>query len=138
MPAPKAGSSLAKLLIGIAIGAAAVAAAWAVRELLGLRRRRRARAAWEEAQAAARRDKCALQAIFPVAQHCPVLIMRLRRCCSQVVSLCNPRADGFEPSLMLRRCARPCAWHGAYAQAAKLSCASAARGNDRHGVCGPR
>ena len=60
MPAPKAGSSLAKLLIGIAIGAAVVAAAWAVRELLGLRRRRRARAAWEQAQAAARRDKCAL------------------------------------------------------------------------------
>ena len=61
VPAPKAGSSLAKLLIGVAIGAAAVAAAWAARELLGLRRRRRARAAWEEAHAAARRDKCADQ-----------------------------------------------------------------------------
>lgn len=48
-----------KYLIGAVTGAAVIAAAWAVRELLGLRRRRRARAAWEEAQAAARRDKCA-------------------------------------------------------------------------------
>ena len=59
MPGPTGASGLMKLLIGAAIGAAVVLAAWAVRELLGLRWRRRARAAWEAAQAAARRDKCA-------------------------------------------------------------------------------
>jgi hypothetical protein len=59
VPGPTGGGSLMKMLIGAAVGAGVVLAAWAVRELLGLRWRRRARAAWETAQAAARRDKSA-------------------------------------------------------------------------------
>ena len=68
MPGPAGSSSLMKMLIGAAVGAAVVLAAWAVRELLGLRWRRRARAAWETAQAAARRDKCAASSALSLSR----------------------------------------------------------------------